>query len=549
VTTATLPATPKAATCGCAGCKAGLQPFTVDHFQLWAAELTLDNGRPWIVEPFFLAFSEDVFAGYDPDNVDAPKTYGECWLLVGEGNTKTTGFSGLALYHSEHRYAASVPWAASSRDQAEIGFRQAEGFVLRSPRLRAIFKCLGGFRRINNRVNGSRIQVFPADDRTGDGVIPTLAILDELHRHRSMGLYRTWAGKLDKRGAQLLVPSTAGEPGAEFEETRQRIRQEATEVDRHGVTFTRAVKGRTVLHDWAVPEDGDAEDLDLVKAANPFSGITVESLRKKRDSPSWNLPHWRRFVCNLPTRSERAAVQESEWFDAATDEEIPAGVPVWLGLDVAWKWDTTGMVPLWVPMRRQPNIHAVTDGEPAQEPRPPQPDPAADFLDRLNVNEGEYRLFGPATILEPPRDGRSLNPEAIERALVLIHQRNPLDTVVMDTSQAQDIAFWIESELGARVVERPQSPKFFADDYERFMEALRNGWLHHSGDVGLTRHVLNAVTHIMPYGDARFDRPSQTRRGGDQDRRVIDALTAASMVHAVAAAELGDGREPLVAWA
>lgn len=529
-------------------------PFTLEHFTHWAAELVLDNGNPWNLEPFQQAFAADLFTGIP-----------ECWLIVPEGNGKTTLIAGLALYYCAFApMPAEIPVAASSREQAGIIYRQAEGFILRSPCLYDLvhsksreakgkrklevprFVALDGYRRINH-YTGSRIQVFAADERTGDGVIALLAILDELHRHKHLGLYRTWAGKRSKRGGQIIAISTAGEPGGEFEETREKIRQSATDVARTE-TFVRAASEDIVLHEWAVPADGDVEDLDLVARANPLSQITADTLAAKRRSPTMTLPHWRRFTCNLPTRGEHAAIQESEWFDAATTEEIPVGVPVWLGLDVAWKWDTTAMVALWVPLRRRPDLRAVVDGEPVSEPRPAQPDLAAEFLDRLNLNEGEYRLFGPATILEPPRDGRSLNPEAIERALVLIHQRNPLDTVVMDTSQAQDIAFWIESELGARVVERTQSPKFFADDYERFMEALRNGWLHHQGDAGLTRHVLNAVTHIMPFGDARFDRPSQTRRGGDQDRRVIDALTAASMVNAAAAGEFGTGLEPLVAW-
>lgn len=68
-----------------------------------------------------------------------------------------------------------------------------------------------------------------------------------------------------------------------------------------------------------------------MKQANPFSGITVESLARKRSSPTMTLQHWRRFVCNLATRSTAAAITEAEWFAAATDERIPAGEPVWLG--------------------------------------------------------------------------------------------------------------------------------------------------------------------------------------------------------------------------
>jgi hypothetical protein len=103
----------------------------------------------------------------------------------------------------------------------------------------------------------------------------------------------------------------------------------------------------------------------------------------------------------------------------------------------------------------------------------------------------------------------------------------------MDPSKAEQLAEWIEREIGAKVLERTQSNSQAVEDFARFMEALRNGWLKHTGDAGLTRHVLNAIAKTLPQGDVRFERPSQTRQGGDQDRRVIDALTAASMVHSI----------------
>lgn len=472
--------------CGCPGCEAGFVPFSVEHFERWAFELELDTGDRWRVPGFFLEFAADLFAGFR-----------ECWLVVPEGNAKTTSLAGLALHHIEHTPAARVPWAASSREQAELGFVQAEGFVKRSPRLSVLFKCLEGYRRIRRLEDGGRLQIFAADDRTGDGIIPgRLAIIDELHRQRDLKLYRTWRGKLEKRDAQLATISTAGEPGSEFEETRSRIRQESGEV-RAGA-FVRAATGRVVLHDWAVPESGDVDDLELVKSANPFEGVTIESLREKRDSPTMTVQHWRRMVCNLPTRSDRAAITEAEWYGQVSDVEIPAGEPIWLGLDVGWKWDTTAIVPLW------------------------WRDPA-------------FRLLGPATILDPPRDGSSLDPALVESALLELAERNPVHTLVMDTSRAEQLAEWARVELGVTVVDRSQGNAAAAEDYERFMEGLRSRWLWHSGDPGLSRHAMNAVARVLPLGDARFDRPSRTRQGGQQDDRVIDALVAAAMVHSVAA--------------
>jgi hypothetical protein len=74
-----------------------------------------------------------------------------------------------------------------------------------------------------------------------------------------------------------------------------------------------------------VPEKGDVTDFRLVKSANPFSRITEDTLRQKFHSPTMTHEHWSRFVCNLASRSERAAVGEAEWAAAEVDDEIPAG--------------------------------------------------------------------------------------------------------------------------------------------------------------------------------------------------------------------------------
>lgn len=486
-------------------------PFTVPHFRAWAAGLILDNGEPFEPEPWQEAFLADVFAGYP-----------ECWLVVPEGNGKTTLIAALALYHCEHRTAASIPVAASSREQAGIIYGQAEGFVLRSPRLHELvtspvqiakgkrkievprFTCLEGYRRIVH-FEGGRIQVFAADERTGDGVLPSLGLIDELHRHRDLSLYRTWAGKLLKRSGQIVTISTAGEPGSDFEETRSRIRQAAPE--REG-SFVRSATGRIVLHDWAVREDEDPDDLEVVKAANPFSGITIDALRDKHDSETMTPQHWRRFVCNLPTRGEFAAIQEVEWFAAQVTDEIPVGEETWVGCDLAFKWDTTALVPLW-------------------------------------IRDPEFRLFGQPKILVPPRDGTSLDPEKIKQAFIELHERNPIHTVVMDPHRAEELARWLEGELGCRVAEQAQTIPNQVHEYESFMEALRNGWLRHNGDPIFTQHVLNAIAKIQRGGDAIFERPHQSRLAVDQqDRRVIDALRAAAMVHFVAMANNGKSRKP-----
>lgn len=482
------------------------KPFTPEHFVKWAYQLKLDNGKRWKVEPFQLAYVTDVFARTSGGRA----LYFECWDVVPEENGKTTLLAGLAVYGAEFADRAAIPVAASSREQAEVLYSQGEGLVQRNPRLKTIFACQPGYRRILNKLDGGRVQVFASDDRTGDGIIPfPYAITDELHRHpRGLSLYRTWRGKLNKRGAQILAISTAGEPGSDFELTREQIRQRATEVtSTHDGAFTRYVSGGVVLHEWAVAEEGDIEDMHAVKQANPFSGITIKYLTEKRVSPTMTAEHWSRFVCNRATRGGKAAISEVEWrgafFHGALPTEQDERPPAWLGLDPGWKWDTFAMTPMWAPT-------------------------------------SELRLLGIPEILVPPRDtGISLDPLEVKRAYERLEETWAIHTVVMDMTRAEDIASWLEHEKGVRVVDHAQGTAVQGVDYEKFLEALRSGWLKHLGDPTLTQHVYNAVTTLLPGGGAKFDRKTKSREGGAQELIVIDGLVAAAMVNAVVDAEFG----------
>ena len=475
-------------------------PFSIDHFRAYTEPMVLDSGDLFALEDFQLAIVEDLLSGVDEMLVSMPESSG-----------KTTLLSSIALYYADFTPDGSIVMAASTRDQALLLLGQARGFVKRTPGLSARFRTYEGYRRIDSRQSGGRIQVYSADAGGGDGVIYNLALIDEVHRHRSLELFRTWRGKSQKRpGGQFVSISTAGEPGGEFEDLRQRARTEAPEIvvtDRH----TRAASPEMVLHDWSLRPDDDVEDLELVKRANPLSSVTVESLAAKRASPSMTVAHWRRFSCNVATRADEAAVGEAEWMAAAVEFEPEPGQSCDVGIDVGWKKDATAIVPLF-------------------------------------TTDGGYVLGSP-TILNPPRDGSSLRPEQIYEALEALHARNPIAQAVFDPSAGGElIAAWLEDTLGVRVVEHSQKAEAMAVAAERFLEGLRAGTLRHIGDPDLTRHVLNGVEKELPGGKIRFVRPHESRSStGLNPLREIDALIAAAMVVSVAvSAPAWEG--PLVEW-
>src|SRR4051794_40550591 len=274
----------------------------------------------------------------------------QVWLIVPQGNGKTTLMAGLALYHCDFTPSPWVPVAASSAKQARILYTAAEEFVKRTPFLLSRFKPQQGYLRIESLANGGwGIQVYAADKDTGQGIQPTLCLVDEGHVHKDLGLYRTWRGKLRKRRGQIVMISTAGEPGSDFEMTRDAIREGADRREDFGPCRLRVESLRIVMHEFRVPDMSAARDLDLVKAANPLSTITKAELAEMLDDPTLDYGEdWLRQTCNIPARSSHAAISDQDWAAAHTDERIPAGAPIWLGADFAWVDDTTALVPLWV---------------------------------------------------------------------------------------------------------------------------------------------------------------------------------------------------------
>lgn len=470
------------------------EPFTLDHFEEWARTLILDNGEPWLLEPFQQAFFADVFSGHR-----------ENWLIVPEGNGKTTMVAGLALYHLRFREEASVPIAASTRDQVRIMYRQAKGFIRRSglgePDKQGFWmEAFDGYRRIDLRApmeNWSRgetrglIEVHAADAGTGDGVIPTLAILDELHRHRSLDLYNVWRGKLWKRDGQLVTISTAGAPGEEFEETRAKIRNDGT-VERLGRCSIRVLSPEIVLHEHAVPEDADVKDLELVAEANPLSAVTPESLAKKLASPTMSDGHWRRFTCNIATRTDTELfIDLVDWRSCeVADAVIGAGADICIGADGSRTWDTT--VVAWATaMAELVDVDArVFSVRPDVPHHVLHEGGKVDFADVEGFLLDLFDRFHPVETAYDPR--------YLERSMELVDARLPSGSVV------------------------PVEPasKLARDAYQALFTAVAEGRLRHNGDPVLQAHLANCAA----------DRDSQTREirrlRKIDPRKPIDAVPA-----------------------
>jgi hypothetical protein len=453
-----------------------LKPFTIEHFEAYCGNIVLDNDDYWKVADFQLEIVEPILNGFQ-----------QTWAILPEGNGKTTLIAGIALYFADYTPLPWIPVGASSRDQAAILAEQAYQMIRASPGMLNRFRIYEGYRRIqpvrlDHPNPGSRgIKVYAADAGTGDGVIPTLAICDEGHRWSDLSLYRLWKGKLRKRpGSQIVMISTAGEPGSDFEQMRDAIRDGAKQrIKKKGLgSHTRYIAGNLVMSEWKVERADQISDMRAVKAANPIPTVTVDTLTEDFESPLTDIGDWKRLKCNIPARTAKAAITESEMDAITMHTKIKPGEHVDLGVDVAWKHDTFAIAPLW------------------QGPH--------------------YRLIGDPTILVPPRDGSTLHPDQVKIAFEEVFSLFMVDTVVMDLYRAEDVAAWLEDECRVTVIDWPQGNAQKAIDDHSTMRS----------------HFMHAVARALPGDKKRFDRPTQSRGGKRQDERVIDCVDAAAMVHA-----------------
>lgn len=488
--------------------------------------MVLDNGEYWVPEGFQDEIVADIFSGVP-----------EIMVVIPEGNGKTSLLGGVNLYVADFKATANCLVAAASREQAEILFSQAAGLVYRSPGFDQRFRVFEGYRRIRALRSHGRIQVKAADDRTGDGAIPDLATIDEPHRARDMSLWRTWRGKLDKRGGQILGISTAGAPGTEFEETREAMHRTATEsvtVGRH----TRSASPDALIHDWGLRRDDDLNDMELVKQVNPLSTISTDSLARKRRSPSMTDAHWSRFTCNIATRETGRGITPEEW-DALEVAGLLPDLGAWcVGfLDLGWKHDTTAMGVLSWEAQDRRVISGVRIFEPPANGRVDE----ADVVVGILALQAEYpELQG--IVFDPNAEGQQM-------AQLLAKGDHPLQ---YDNERriAKGLAPLAEPLPAITFHEHTQDNAPMSLAASRLDEAVRMKWLKHDGHPGLRRHALLAVRVPLGGERAKYDRPADAK-GERRSRYPIDALTGVLMGHSFAVGRMDrpKTKAPAFAWA
>jgi phage terminase large subunit-like protein len=268
-------------------------------------------------------------------------------LGVARGNGKTPLAAGLAL--RELVSASDEPdviLAAAARDQARVCFEYARGFV-ESGSLADVLRV--GRHEIRNPLNGGVLRTVSADGFVAHGLNPSAVIIDELHAWSSgkqVELFDALDTAIHKRpGSFWLIITTAGHDKASLLGKLHASMLEALELDeKSGFVVGRDEFNGVLMHWYGAAEDADADDRKLWRAVNPASFVTIEALRKQRNSPSMSRATFARLHLNawIAPDVERWIATDS-WERLAGRIEIPDGATVFVGADGSRAYDTTAI--------------------------------------------------------------------------------------------------------------------------------------------------------------------------------------------------------------
>lgn len=240
-------------------------------------------GTPFILEPWEDFIVCNIFCLYRTDT--RRRKYKTAHISVARKNGKTTLAAVLGLFAliADGEPAANVIMAANSREQAHIDFDAASAFARQLDPKKKNLKVLRN--EIVFQKNNANLKVISADASTGDGLNPSMVILDELHEAVDSKLFDVLrSGQGFREQPLMLSITTAG----------FRIGGFCNQYEDYCKEVLMGLKvDDTIFALLYTLDDGDdwTDEMNYVKA-NPNLGITVktdwlmEQVNQAKNTPS-----------------------------------------------------------------------------------------------------------------------------------------------------------------------------------------------------------------------------------------------------------------------
>lgn len=170
--------------------------------------LTLEDGSPFVLEPFQDFQTGSLFGWYNPDG---HRRFRSAYIEEGKGSGKTPWASGLGLYGlvADGEPAPEVYSAANTADQASIAWKDAKRMVEGSADLRDLIDVQVGSLSIPSQ--NAVFRPLSAEHKGLDGKRVHIGIIDEFHEHpTNIVTEKIRAGTKRRRDALIVIITNSG---------------------------------------------------------------------------------------------------------------------------------------------------------------------------------------------------------------------------------------------------------------------------------------------------------------------------------------------------
>lgn len=474
--------------------------------QLAGQKIRLEPWQVWILTTIF---------GWRR-RADGGRRFRRVYIEVPRGNGKSCLSSGVALYCllADHEPGAEVYSFATTRDQAGIVFGDAKRMAQQTPSLCKHFGLEILAHSLYVEPTNSTFQAKSAEGSTLDGLNTHLAIIDELHAHKTRAVYDVVETSLGKRKNSLMwVITTAG-------------------FDTSGIcyevrTMVRNVLNRSVVDEsqfgiiYGLDEGDDWKSLAALEKANPNWGVSVmpevvTSLQKKAIAIPSAAGNFMTKHLDVWCSAASGWMNMPAWNKCAREElrrEDFEGEPCYIGLDLGSKSDMTAKVLMFPREDRDGRTYFVTFADFYLPSRAIETSPNSQY--RGWVEQGLIRVT----------EGAMTDFNVVEEDIREDLSRYSVQSIAYDPWQATQLISSLE-DSGAPLVECRMTVQQISEPMKTLEALVLDGRIQHDGNPCLTWMMGNVVAKVDAK-DNIFPRKERYEQKIDGPVAMIIALSAA----------------------
>jgi phage terminase large subunit-like protein len=466
------------------------------------------SGTQIVLEPWQCFVVTVLFGWLKRDS--GTRRFRKVYIEVPRGNAKSTLSSGIGLYMAfmDGEGGSRVYSAATTKKQALEVFGDAQAMARKCPEFCEEFGVAVLAHNINQLSSNSFFEAVCAEDHTLDGLNIHLAIVDELHAHRTRGVHdvlETGAGK--RLQSMLWEITTAGfnRAGVCYE-----VRTYITKI-LEGIHTDETYFGIIYTMD-----DGDEwTAIESLVKANPNWGVSVETdsvlatQRKAMQMPS-AVNNFLTKHLNVWVSADTALFDMRAWDRAANSSiriEDYKEFPCWTGIDLGFVDDIAAVVHLF----KLPDGHWAVFGEYYL----PETTVESSRNSQYSGWQRSGRLTatsGNITDIQQIMDDLALHMAAYDVREVAFDPYNKL-TLLNAMSQVG-----IDQ---SKLIEVPQTPAAISPATEMLMQLVLDAKVVHDGNPVMTWALSNVVGH--------FDRKDNVYPTKERNENKIDPVLSLIM--------------------